>query len=80
MKISGTFCEQVKAPKSAFDKRSFRWTQRGQAKILVGCPKGEWQSRKKFKGKQGACAVGTRAHVVLTKARGRCEVGRKIHK
>ena len=74
MKISGSFCEQVKAPKSTFDKRSFRWVKQGKHRVMIGCPKGKWKSRKQ------RCAVGTRAHVVLVKTTGACKIGKKIRK
>jgi hypothetical protein len=79
-KIKGSFCERTPAPKSAFDKRSFRWKKSGRAWVLVGCPKGRWRKNR--------CAVGTKAHKVLAPAKGRskrgaqtrCRVGRKIKK
>lgn len=67
-KIKGTFCERKVAPKSRFDKHSFRWKKQGRNWIMVGCPKGKWKS--------GRCRVGTRAHVVLAPRKGnRCPVG-----
>lgn len=69
-RIVGRFCKRVLLPKSAFDKRSFRWKKSGQAWVLVGCPKGTW--------KNDRCAVGTRAHVVLSKSSRRCGVGRTV--
>lgn len=75
-KMTGSFCERTEEPRGSFDKRSFRWVQRGKNWILVGCPKGSWQARKK------RCKVGTRAHKVLVRApRGkRCKIGRRIRK
>lgn len=76
-KIKGTFCERTENPRSAFDKRSFRWVQRGIQSnwILIGCPKGKWDAKKK------TCKVGTRAHKVLVRARGgRCRVGKRVKK
>lgn len=58
-KIKGIFCSKIKARKSAFDPRSFRWIQRGRTWLLIGCPKGQWASRKK------RCKVGTRAYEIL---------------
>ena len=48
-----------------FDPRSFRTEdvgRQGRHKIVIGCPKGKWDS-KKPKGKQ--CSVGTKVQVVL---------------
>jgi hypothetical protein len=73
MKIRGTFCERTLAPKSRFAKKSFRWVKRGSNWLLVGCPKGKWTRRSR-------CKVGTRAHKLLVKARGRCRVGKRIKK
>lgn len=71
--IQGTFCERVENPKSKFDSRGFRWMTSGRARILIGCPKGKWQPRKKH------CTVGTKAYVLLTpvKKGKRCPVGSK---
>lgn len=74
MKIRGTFCKTVKAPKTAFDKRSFRWKKSGKAFVLVGCRKGDWSP------KSATCKTGTRAHEVLVKSSGACRVGRKVKK
>ncbi len=72
-KIKGTFCEREELPKSAFDRRSFRWTHREGNWIMIGCPRGHWNPRARFRGKRGRCEVGTRAHVVLSPApRGTC--------
>ena len=75
MKIRGSFCKRVVAPKTKFDKRSFRWKKSGKAFILVGCPKGKWQPTK------SKCATGTRAYEILVPASGKaCRVGRKTKK
>ena len=69
-KIKGTFCERTLAPKTQFDRRSFRWKPSGKAWLLVGCPKGKWMPRKK------RCKVGTRGHKLLSPARKkRCAAG-----
>jgi hypothetical protein len=65
-KMVGYFCESVKAPKSKFDPRSFRYKKSGSSWILIGCPKGQWQPRKK------ACKVGTRAHKILRNVCSKC--------
>lgn len=62
-KIRGSYCERAEAPKSRFDKRSFRWVRKGKNWLLIGCPRGEWNSR------TSRCAVGTRAHKLLVKAK-----------
>lgn len=72
MKIRGRFCERIVTPKRAFDRRSFRWKKSGRAWVLVGCPRGKWRGE--------SCGVGTKAHVVLVRARGRCTIGRAIRK
>jgi hypothetical protein len=58
-KMAGRFCERKPLPKTAFDKRSFRYKQSGSSWILIGCPKGKWDAKRE------TCKVGTRAHVVL---------------
>ncbi|HLA89209.1 MAG TPA: hypothetical protein VJL28_02110 [Gemmatimonadaceae bacterium] len=74
-KIRGTYCERKEAPKSRFDKRSFRWKKSGKSWILIGCPRGKWNA------KTERCKVGTRAHKIMTKApKGACPVGRKVRK
>ena len=52
-------CVKVEHPKSTFDPRSFRTLVRGNTRILVGCPKGEWQPRLE------RCRVGMRAYEVI---------------
>jgi len=59
-----TYCERTVLPKSAFDKRSFRYATRGKVKVLVGCPKGQWSAS------TDRCRVGTRAHKVIAPAKG----------
>lgn len=73
-KIKGTFCERALAPKSRFDRRSFRWKKSGAAWVLVGCPKGKFS--------RGRCRVGMRAHKLLARAKaGRCRRGgQKVRK
>ena len=72
-KIKGTFCEEKKSPTKAFDPRSFRWKSSGKGKawLLVGCPKGAWQPRKK------SCAVGLKLHAILRRTQGACPIGTK---
>lgn len=61
-------CEKKLAPKSKFDRRSFRWKTSGKARVLVACPKGHWR--------RGRCTVGLRAYKLLTPPKaGRCPVG-----
>jgi hypothetical protein len=86
-RIKGDFCEEKLAPKSAFDRGSFRWVNRGKTWLLIGCPKGHWHARgyKRVRGERhrGRCMVGTRAHVILhaRQSRTRCSVGeRRIDK
>lgn len=74
MKIRGVFCKSVKAPKTAFDKRSFRWKKSGKAFVLVGCPKGKWSA------KSAKCTTGLRAHEVIVRASGACSVGKRVKK
>lgn len=87
-------CVQFTRPKSAFDKRSFRYIQspaRGDdpsAIILIGCPKGSWKpkARKwitKRNGERalivGVCDVGTRSHAKIQEpVRGRCRSGYRL--
>lgn len=81
-KIQGTFCEEKLAPKSQFDKRSFRYKKSGKAWLLIGCPKGKWDPKGyvtvKGKRQRGRCKVGTRGHKLLAPVRSRrCPVGAK---
>jgi len=72
-KMTGTFCETTKAPKSHFAPRSFRYIKRGSNWLLIGCPRGHWMARAQ------KCKVGTRAHKILrrtTKSR-RCHAGER---
>ncbi len=66
-------CVRKENPKSSFDPRSIRTVKRGAVRILVGCPKGQWNAR----GEKGAqCRVGLRAYEVIKPAKGgRCRVG-----
>jgi hypothetical protein len=64
-------CVKVKNPLSSFDKRSIRTVTRGAARILVGCPKGQWMPRAK------RCRVGTRAYETITPGRCKCGSGGK---
>jgi len=73
-KIRGSFCKKVVAPKTKFDRRSFRWRRSGKAFVLVGCPKGKWKPQTE------KCGVGTRAHEVLVRASGACRVGKRVKK
>jgi hypothetical protein len=66
-RIKGSFCERVMLPKSAFDRKSFRWKRSGRSWVLTGC------RRRHFKG--GRCDNGLRAHVVLVKSNGSCPMG-----
>jgi hypothetical protein len=60
-------CVRTEHSLSAFDRRSIRTIYRGKAKMLVGCPKGQWQASRQ------QCKVGTRAHEIITP--GRCRHG-----
>jgi len=66
-KIRGRFCEKKVLPKSAFDRRSFRWKKSGRAWIMTGCRRGHFRN--------GRCDNGLRAHVVLTRTNLECRVG-----
>jgi len=66
-----SFCEVQAAPRATFAPQSFRWIRSGKARVLIGCPKGEW--------KRNRCAVGTRAYKVLVPTKGTCS-GRIIVK
>lgn len=53
--------ERVRSPK-LFDPRSFRVIdpgRKGHTKLIIGCPKGEWDERRK------RCRVGTRLQSIL---------------
>lgn len=69
--LKGSWCEKMLAPKAKFDRRSFRWVAKGRNRLLVGCPKGKWVAS------TSRCKVGTRAHALLTPAKGRCARGRR---
>lgn len=52
---------RIKSPK-IFDKRSFRIKDVGRegfTKIIIGCPRGKWDDKKK------RCKVGTQTQAVL---------------
>lgn len=71
-KIKGAFCEEKISVKSKFDKRSFRYKKSGKAWLIIGCPRGKWNTKTK------RCKVGTRAHKLLAPPRGHaCPVGAK---
>lgn len=71
-KMKGTFCEERLAPKTQFDKRSFRYKKSGKAWVLVACPKGKWNT------KAARCRVGMRAHKLLAPPKGKsCPIGAK---
>lgn len=79
MTIRGSYCESAAlyGGKSHFAAGSFRWKASGKARILVGCPRGQWSRRAK------RCKVGMTAYKILTPtpASGRCPVRtRKITK
>ncbi len=46
-------------PKGRFDPRSFRTVQSGEALVTVGCPKGQWDAKRR------RCRVGTRAQRIM---------------
>lgn len=47
------------ASKEEFDRRSFRYKRVGNKLVLVGCPKGKWDEKRK------KCKVGTKAQKIL---------------
>lgn len=61
--------------KKKFDRASFRTKTicpkedgtKGCLRIIIGCPKGNWQPRKK------RCKIGTKAHVIYRVPRGYAE-------
>ena len=71
-KIRGTFCEREMLPKSAFDRRSFRWKRSGRGWILTGCRRGHFR--------RGRCTNGLRAYVVLARSNGSCPMGGRLIK
>ncbi len=74
-KITGRYCRRTLAPKSAFDRRSFRWKKSGRAWVLVGCRAGDWDAKRE------RCKAGLRAHELLVaKRRGRCAAGKVVRK
>ncbi len=50
--------ERLESP-SSFDPKSFRTVRSGRARVVVGCPKGQWDPSR------GICKVGTRAQAIL---------------
>ena len=59
----GRYDHRVMEPKGKFDKRSFRTIdsgEKGDTKVVVGCPKGQWDNKRR------RCKVGTRGHKLLT--------------
>ena len=71
-KIKGQFCEEQIALKTSFDKRSFRYKKSGKSWVIIGCPKGKWNAKRK------RCRAGTRAHKLLARRHGNsCPIGAK---
>lgn len=65
-------CVKLENPRRSFANKSFRWIKRGDARILIGCPKGSWNSRTK------RCRVGTEAYKVyrfMSPGKKRCPAG-----
>ncbi len=54
-----TYCPEQLAPKGRFDPRSFRTVVSDGHRVTVGCPKGEYDARRR------RCKVGTRAQRIL---------------
>lgn len=70
-----TYCEEQRRAKRSIAPASFRWIQRGDVKLLIGCPRGKWKPRVQ------RCSVGTVAYKILRPARtGRCRKGKRITK
>lgn len=55
----GDFYHCVINPKDKFDRKSFRTLVRGTHRIVIGCPKGHYDERKK------RCKIGTMAQKIL---------------
>lgn len=55
----GNFFRCRKESPAKFDKRSFRTIIRGKNRIIIGCPSGKWDSKRK------RCKVGTRVQSIL---------------
>jgi hypothetical protein len=81
-------CERVVAPKSDFSKEfGFRYIKRGSTIVMIGCPKGKSKAQargckvtragKRICGRKLICAVGTKAHAIITPAKKgvRCPTG-----
>lgn len=68
------YCDERQQDPRKFDPRSFRTIKLGKKGKLgtVGCPKGEWQPRKK------RCRVGMQLQrILIPEGQGRCRVGGK---
>lgn len=64
------YCAERLADPRRFDPRSFRTVVQAGHRVTVGCPRGEWDRRRR------RCRVGTRAQRILHPAgEGRCPVG-----
>ena len=81
---AGKGCIERVNPLSAFDKRSLRWVKSGRGRVLVGCPRGEYDPEGTVvsgsRRTKGACMVGLRAYEVVTPLRRgqkRCEIGKR---
>lgn len=57
--LKGKFIHCRKESPKKFDKRSFRVKKSGKAKIVIGCPKGKFDPKKK------RCKVGTRIQKIM---------------
>ncbi len=58
-KGKGKFCRVRKAPPKRFAKGSMRTVKQGKIRVVIGCPKGMWDTKAK------RCKVGTRAATIL---------------
>lgn len=71
-------CIKQRNPKSAFAKKSFRWSRKYKGKDgiyrhLIGCPKGKWSPGKEL------CKTGTMIYeTILFTRRTRCPKGYKV--
>jgi hypothetical protein len=66
---SATRCRYRQEAPSKFDKRSLRVIKRGGAQITIGCPRGKWNPKQRWKDRRGKwhvgkCSVGTRAQTI----------------
>jgi hypothetical protein len=66
--MQGRFCERKGLPKNRFERASFRYKKVGRNWLLVGCPKGKWDARRR------RCRTGTRMYKALVRApqHGKC--------